>query len=155
MSVAQRAPQRQETPADQTVEISIVMPCLNEAETLATCIQKAQRAIAKECGIKFLVASAASWQAAGYLDAHLRAMRADFTEARRFAPSMLFIDEIDSIGSREELAGTVVHVAGSTRVSLTSLPYCKCRDSSLFGKLRKSHIRLWLSSLMESASKIA
>jgi glycosyltransferase involved in cell wall biosynthesis len=27
------------------VELSIVMPCLNEAETLATCIQKAQRAI--------------------------------------------------------------------------------------------------------------
>src|SRR6266851_3759668 len=48
MSVAQRAPQRQETPADQTVEISIVMPCLNEAETHATCIQKAQRAIAKD-----------------------------------------------------------------------------------------------------------
>ena len=48
MSVAQRAPQRQETPADQSVEISIVMPCLNEAETLATCIQKAQRAIAKD-----------------------------------------------------------------------------------------------------------
>src|SRR5260370_28379523 len=48
MSVAQRAPQRQETPADQTVGISIVMPCLNEAETLATCIQKAQRAIAKD-----------------------------------------------------------------------------------------------------------
>jgi glycosyltransferase involved in cell wall biosynthesis len=25
-----------------TVELSIVMPCLNEAETLATCIRKAQ-----------------------------------------------------------------------------------------------------------------
>ena len=25
------------------VELSIVMPCLNEAETLATCIRKAQR----------------------------------------------------------------------------------------------------------------
>src|ERR1700687_5897137 len=48
MSVAQRAPKREETAADQTVEISIVMPCLNEAETLATCIQKAQRAIANE-----------------------------------------------------------------------------------------------------------
>jgi glycosyltransferase involved in cell wall biosynthesis len=48
MSVAQRAPKREETAAGQTVEISIVMPCLNEAETLATCIQKAQRAIAKE-----------------------------------------------------------------------------------------------------------
>ena len=48
MSVAQRAPKRQEMSAGQTVEISIVMPCLNEAETLATCIQKARRAIAKE-----------------------------------------------------------------------------------------------------------
>jgi ATP-dependent Zn protease len=63
------------------------------------------RAIAKECGIKFIVASAPGWQSAGALDAHLRAMRADFTEARRFAPSILFIDEIDSIGNREKLSG--------------------------------------------------
>src|SRR5262245_1453162 len=34
-------------PDSQTdsVELSIVMPCLNEAETLATCIQKAQTAL--------------------------------------------------------------------------------------------------------------
>jgi ATP-dependent Zn protease len=63
------------------------------------------RAIAKECGVKFKVASAPKWQSAGYLDAHLRAMRADFAEARRYAPAILFIDEIDSIGSREQLAG--------------------------------------------------
>ena len=63
------------------------------------------RAIAKECGIKFIVASATGWQGAGALDAHLRAMRADFTEARRFAPAILFIDEIDSIGNRERLSG--------------------------------------------------
>ena len=63
------------------------------------------RAIAKECGIKFIVASATGWQGAGALDAHLRAMRADFTEARRFAPAILFIDEIDSIGNREKLSG--------------------------------------------------
>src|SRR5579871_2692671 len=29
------------------VEVSVVMPCLNEAETLETCIQKAQRALAE------------------------------------------------------------------------------------------------------------
>lgn len=29
--------------ADQAIELSIVMPCLNEAETLETCIQKAKR----------------------------------------------------------------------------------------------------------------
>ena len=38
------------TPADE-VEVSIVMPCLNEADTLATCIAKAQRALA-EHGIR-------------------------------------------------------------------------------------------------------
>jgi glycosyltransferase involved in cell wall biosynthesis len=48
VTVAQRSPERQETSAQQAVEISIVMPCLNEAETLATCIQKAQRAIEKD-----------------------------------------------------------------------------------------------------------
>jgi glycosyltransferase involved in cell wall biosynthesis len=30
---------------DDTIEISIVMPCLNEADTLETCIRKAQRAL--------------------------------------------------------------------------------------------------------------
>jgi AAA+ superfamily predicted ATPase len=63
------------------------------------------RALAKECGIKFIVASAARWQSSGALDAHLQAMRADFTEARRYAPAILFIDEIDSIGSRQMLGG--------------------------------------------------
>ncbi len=63
------------------------------------------RAIAKECGIKIVISSAARWQSAGYLDAHLRAMRADFAEARRYAPAILFLDEIDSIGNRETLQG--------------------------------------------------
>src|SRR4029078_11956229 len=31
--------------ADARVEVSFVMPCLNEAETLGRCIEKAQRAI--------------------------------------------------------------------------------------------------------------
>jgi AAA+ superfamily predicted ATPase len=63
------------------------------------------RAVAKECGVKFVVASAAKWQSAGALDEHLRAMRSDFAEARRYAPAILFIDELDSIGSRENLSG--------------------------------------------------
>src|SRR5712692_3157985 len=33
--------------APSAVEVSIVMPCLNEAETLATCIAKAREAIEK------------------------------------------------------------------------------------------------------------
>src|SRR6266550_6826168 len=35
----------------ETVEVSIVMPCLNEADTLSTCIEKAQRAL-RDAGIE-------------------------------------------------------------------------------------------------------
>jgi glycosyltransferase involved in cell wall biosynthesis len=48
MSVAQRSPKHQAGPSPHAVEVSIVMPCLNEAETLATCIQKARQAIEKD-----------------------------------------------------------------------------------------------------------
>ena len=51
------------------------------------------------------MASASNWQSAGALDSHLRAMHADFAEAQRYAPAILFIDEIDSIGSRDQLGG--------------------------------------------------
>ena len=47
MTVAQRSHTRQESAPGAPVEVSIVMPCLNEAETLAVCIQKAQQAIEK------------------------------------------------------------------------------------------------------------
>jgi glycosyltransferase involved in cell wall biosynthesis len=48
VTVAQRSPKRHEAAVPEAVEVSIVMPCLNEAETLATCIQKAQRAIERD-----------------------------------------------------------------------------------------------------------
>ena len=64
------------------------------------------RAVARACEVKFIHGSAAQWQAAGSLDVHLRAIRDTFAEARRYAPSILFIDEIDSIGSREQLTGS-------------------------------------------------
>jgi len=38
------------SPHDEQVELSVIMPCLNEAETLATCITKAQAAL-REHGI--------------------------------------------------------------------------------------------------------
>jgi glycosyltransferase involved in cell wall biosynthesis len=47
MTVAQRSPGRREVTPDAVVDVSVVMPCLNEAETLAACIQKAQQAIEK------------------------------------------------------------------------------------------------------------
>lgn len=36
-----------ETPATEGVELSIVMPCLNEADTVGTCVRKAREAIAR------------------------------------------------------------------------------------------------------------
>ena len=47
MSVAQRPTMRAESTPSTAVEVSIVMPCLNEAETLAKCIGHARNAIAK------------------------------------------------------------------------------------------------------------
>ena len=46
--VSSAAPQEPEaaTPEGAVVELSIVLPCLNEADTLATCITKARRALA-------------------------------------------------------------------------------------------------------------
>ncbi|HEX6050319.1 MAG TPA: glycosyltransferase family 2 protein [Gemmatimonadaceae bacterium] len=34
-------------PVEREIELSVVMPCLNEADTLATCIEKAKRALAE------------------------------------------------------------------------------------------------------------
>jgi AAA+ superfamily predicted ATPase len=65
------------------------------------------RAIAKDCGVRFINASAAGWQAEGVsLGPHIAAIRRTFAEARAYAPSILFIDEIDSLGNREQFAGT-------------------------------------------------
>src|SRR5690349_9217166 len=47
MKVAARRNQGQEGATPAAVEVSVVMPCLNEAETIARCIQKAQRAAEK------------------------------------------------------------------------------------------------------------
>lgn len=64
------------------------------------------RAMAKGCGVHFVECSAARWQMSGYLNDHLAAITRDFREARRFEPTIMFIDEIDSIGSREKFSGS-------------------------------------------------
>lgn len=58
-------------------------------------------AIARTCELPMVVASAAQWQAKGYLNDLLSAMRESFKEAHSFGTALLFIDEIDAIGSRE------------------------------------------------------
>jgi len=62
----------------------------------------AARVIAEAAGLPTVMATVGEWQAAGHLGEMLRSMRATFAEARRLAPCVLVIDEIDSIGSRTE-----------------------------------------------------
>jgi cell division protease FtsH len=57
-------------------------------------------ALSKSCEAHLVAASVARWQATGHLGDLLKAMRKDFAEARKHAPSILFIDEFDSIGDR-------------------------------------------------------
>ncbi|EUB97526.1 AAA ATPase central domain protein [Rhizobium sp. CF080] len=59
------------------------------------------KALAASCGVELVVASAGRWQAAGHLGDYLKAMRASFKQAQTKAPSILFLDEFDSFGSRE------------------------------------------------------
>lgn len=59
------------------------------------------RAMGASAGIACVAGSFAEWQAAGHLGDMLREMRKTFAEARRLAPSILFIDEIDAVGSRD------------------------------------------------------
>jgi hypothetical protein len=77
------------------------------------------RAIARESGIRFIAASASEWQSAAHLGAHLARIRASFAEARRYAPCILFIDEVDSLGNGEKLAaaGPTTRPMSSTRCS--------------------------------------
>ena len=58
------------------------------------------RAMGNAAGIKLEEASFAAWQSAGHLGDMLREMRRSFASARSKAPCLLFIDEIDAVGSR-------------------------------------------------------
>lgn len=57
-------------------------------------------ALARTCGLPIVVTSAAQWQVCGYLNDLLKAMRESFEEARSQGTALLFIDELDAIGSR-------------------------------------------------------
>ncbi|RGP35197.1 AAA family ATPase [Pseudotabrizicola alkalilacus] len=58
------------------------------------------RAMGNAAGIRMEEASFAAWQSAGHLGDMLREMRRSFASARSKAPCLLFIDEIDAVGSR-------------------------------------------------------
>ncbi|CAN7500880.1 AAA family ATPase [Rhizobium sp. LjRoot30] len=65
--------------------------------------------LANECGAHLVPTSLAKWQATGHLGDLLKAMRQDFAEARDRAPSILLIDEIDSVGDRRAFSGDNRH----------------------------------------------
>lgn len=66
------------------------------------------RALAKSLGVHLVTTSVADWNASTYLSGTLQAMRSAFYEAKRNAPAVLFIDELDGISSREVISGDYV-----------------------------------------------
>ena len=58
------------------------------------------QAMARSAGFAAVPASFGEWQAAGHLGDMLKAMRESFAEARRRAPAMLILDELDAVGTR-------------------------------------------------------
>jgi len=60
------------------------------------------RAMGAEPGVRFVQSSFAGWQSAGHLGNMLSAMRASFAEAVAARPCVLFLDEIDAAGSRDD-----------------------------------------------------
>lgn len=63
------------------------------------------KALAKSAGVPIVCTSVAEWNAANHLSGALQAMRNAFAQARRLAPSIIFIDEIDGIGNRATIQG--------------------------------------------------
>ncbi|MDM9621117.1 AAA family ATPase [Rhizobium sp. S96] len=79
------------------------------------------RALAKMCGIPLIAASVSKWQSKGHLGDLLAAMRSTFEAAREKQPSIVFLDELDSIGDRTQFSGD--HVGYQTQV-VNSLLEC-------------------------------
>ncbi|WP_170339692.1 AAA family ATPase [Ruegeria arenilitoris] len=61
--------------------------------------------LAEQTGFHFVATSYADWQKRGHLGDFIKAMAKSFEDARDNAPSLLFIDEIDSFGDRETASG--------------------------------------------------
>lgn len=66
------------------------------------------KALAKTSGVPIIATSVAEWNAASYLSGTLQAMRNAFAQARRLAPAILFIDELDGVSDRATLRGEYV-----------------------------------------------
>jgi ATP-dependent Zn protease len=64
------------------------------------------RVIARECGVRFVNARIGDWMTGdSSLGAVILAMQQTFADARQYAPCILFLDEIDSLGNRQHFGG--------------------------------------------------
>lgn len=63
------------------------------------------RALAKTAQVPLVCTSVAEWNSASYLSGSLQAIRDAFSRARRQAPCILFIDEMDGISDRSKIRG--------------------------------------------------
>ncbi|TPJ54725.1 AAA family ATPase [Mesorhizobium sp. B2-6-4] len=82
-------------------------------------------ALARTCGVHLVLGSLARWQAMGHLGDLLKAMRGAFAEGIKNAPSIVLIDEIDSVGDRQTFSG---HNAQYSREVVNGL--LECLDGS-------------------------
>lgn len=126
-------------------------------------------ALARSCDLAFVATSVAQWQATGHLGDLLAAMRASFKTATERAPSLLFIDEFDSIGDRARFSadhatywtqvvnGLLEAIDGSTRregvVVVCATNYPQAIDAAFrrAGRLGK-HIRIDLPGVEDRAT---
>lgn len=63
------------------------------------------KSLAAECRVHLVATSLGKWQSNGHLGDLLKAMYADFAEAKEKAPAILLIDEFDAFGDRSKLRG--------------------------------------------------
>jgi cell division protease FtsH len=63
------------------------------------------KSLAVECDVHLVASSLGKWQSHGHLGDLLKAMYADFAEAKDKAPALLLIDEFDAFGDRAKLRG--------------------------------------------------
>lgn len=82
-------------------------------------------ALGRTCQAPVFIHSLAQWQAAGYLNALLKCMRQAFAEAKAAAPSILFVDELDSFGDRLNFKD---HNASYTREVING--FLECLDGA-------------------------
>jgi hypothetical protein len=66
------------------------------------------RALAKTAQVALVSTSVAEWNSASYLSGTLQAIRDAFLRARRQAPCILFIDEMDGISDRSKIRGDYI-----------------------------------------------